>query len=176
MKSNKIKGIFARERVMAEDNPISRQLYQKSRFGEQKGGKFNYSLSEALFLMESRKMNIYDGRNSKLNEEEFTRKARKAEPHFWIRFAVFRDLRRRGHIVKTALKFGADFRVYDKGIKPGQDHAKWIVFPVYEADSLTWYDFSAKNRVSHATRKSLLIAVVDDEQDVTYYEVNWKRP
>jgi tRNA-intron endonuclease len=96
--------------------------------------------------------------------------------NFWISYCAYKNLRSRGYIVKTALKFGAEFRVYDKGIKPGEDHAKWIVFPVHESETLTWYDFSAKNRVSHSTRKNLLIAVVDDEDDVTYYEVKWVKP
>ena len=74
------------------------------------------------------------------------------------------------------MKFGADFRVYDKGIKPGEDHAKWIVYPVKESDAITWYEFSAKNRVAHSTKKNLLIGVVDGEGDVTYYEISWKRP
>jgi tRNA-intron endonuclease len=78
--------------------------------------------------------------------------------------------------VKTALKFGADFRVYERGIKPGQDHAKWILYPVNEGGTLTWHDFSAKNRVAHSTRKKLLIGAVDTEGDVTYWQVNWVRP
>ena len=49
----------------------------------------------------------------------------------------FKDLRKKGYIVKTALKFGADFRVYEKGVKPGEDHAKWVVFPVHERNTHT---------------------------------------
>ena len=85
-------------------------------------------------------------------------------------------MRSRGYIVKTALKFGADFRVYDRGIKPVDDHAKWILYPVHEGSVLTWHDFSAKNRVAHSTRKRLLLGIVDDENDCTFYEVSWKRP
>ena len=85
-------------------------------------------------------------------------------------------MRDRGYIVKTALKFGADFRIYDRGVKPGEDHAKWIVYPVHESESLTWYEFAAKNRVAHSTKKKLLIGIVDDEGDVTYYEIKWIRP
>ena len=80
------------------------------------------------------------------------------------------------YIVKTALKFGADFRIYDRGVKPGEDHAKWVVFPVHEGETLTWYEFAAKNRVAHSTKKRLLIGIVDDESDVTYYEIKWVRP
>jgi tRNA-intron endonuclease len=41
---------------------------------------------------------------------------------------------------------------------------------------MTWHDFSAKNRIAHSTKKNLLIAIVDEEGDVSYYEVSWKRP
>ena len=79
-------------------------------------------------------------------------------------------------MVKTALKFGADFRIYERGVKPGEDHAKWILYPVNEGSTLTWHEFSAKNRVAHSTRKRLLLGIVDSEEDVTYYEVKWTRP
>ncbi|HLC22649.1 MAG TPA: hypothetical protein VJJ79_02655 [Candidatus Nanoarchaeia archaeon] len=45
-----------------------------------------------------------------------------------------------------------------------------------ETDSCSWYEFAAKNRVAHSTRKKLLIAIVDDENDVTYYSISWTRP
>jgi len=104
------------------------------------------------------------------------KKIKKTEPNFWTKYRVYKNLRDRGYIVKTALKFGADFRVYERGVKPGEDHAKWIVYPVHEASVLTWQEFSAKNRVAHSTKKRLLIGIVDDEGDVTYYEIRWMRP
>ena len=85
-------------------------------------------------------------------------------------------MRNRGYIVKTALKFGAEFRVYDRGIKPGEDHARWILYPVHESSTSTWHEFAAKNRVAHSTKKRLLIGVVDDEGEVSYWEVRWLRP
>ena len=85
-------------------------------------------------------------------------------------------MREKGYVVKTALKFGADFRVYDKGKKPGKAHAKWIVFAEHESKKLTWHEFSAKNRVAHSTKKHLLLAILDEEGDISYYEVRWMRP
>ena len=104
------------------------------------------------------------------------KKASKQEPNFFVRYAVFKDLRERGYVVKTALKFGADFRVYDRGVKPGEDHARWVVYPVSEGSTLTWHEFAAKNRVAHSTKKKLLLAVVDNEGDVSYWESGWLRP
>ncbi|MBU2634304.1 MAG: tRNA-intron lyase [Nanoarchaeota archaeon] len=153
----------------------AKELYDQSRFGESKEGKILYSLVEALYLLEKGKADILDGKK-KLKANEFIKKAVKNEPNFLVRYVVFSDMRNRGYIIKTALKFGADFRVYDRGIKPGEDHAKWILYPVREAEVFSWYNFSAKNRVAHSTRKRLLIAIVDEENDVTYYTIAWTRP
>ncbi len=176
-KKNIVNAIFAKERVICEDSDEARELYNKSCYGKiLDDRKVQLSLCEALYLLEKGKMIVFDGRNKPISSDKFIKKAQKSEPNFWIRYCVFRDFRNRGYIIKTALKFGADFRVYDRGIKPGEDHAKWIVFPVHEGSVLTWHDFSAKNRVAHSTKKRLLIGVVDEEGDVTYWEVAWKRP
>ena len=134
------------------------------------------SFLEALYLLEKGRLKIADSRRKKIVPETFIKKAQKLEPNFWIRYCVYKDIRNRGYIIKTALKFGADFRVYDRGVKPGEDHARWIIYPVHEGSTLTWYEFAAKNRVAHSTKKRLLIGIVDDEQDVTYYEIRWMRP
>ncbi len=175
-KIKKIKANFSRENVIAEKNNESNELYQKSRFGEIVGDKYQYSLVEALYLLEKKRMQIKNSKNKIIKAKDFMKEAKKIDKNFFVRYSVFKDLRSRGYIVKTALKFGADFRVYDRGIKPGEDHAKWIVYPVHESTILTWYEFSAKNRVAHSTRKSLLIGVVDDEGEVSYWNVNWVRP
>jgi hypothetical protein len=63
---NAFKVTFVGEGAIAEDNPLSRTLYEKSRIGEPKSGKFRYSLSEGLFLLESNKAELFDGRKKKL--------------------------------------------------------------------------------------------------------------
>ena len=177
VKKKPVLGILTGERVITESSDDAREFYNQSRFGTlNESGKVELSLLEALYLMERERLEVRSESGKILAFESYLKKARKVEPNFWIRYAVFRDMRNRGYIIKTALKFGADFRVYDRGVKPGEDHAKWIVFPVHEASVFTWHEFSAKNRVAHSTKKRLLLAIIDDENDVTYYQVNWTRP
>ena len=172
-----VKAIFARERIITESTNEARELYNQSRYGVLlENGKLQLSLIESLYLMEKGTILVYKSKNKQITFDDFSKKAKKLEPNFWVRFCVYKDIRNRGYIIKTALKFGADFRVYDRGVKPGEDHAKWIVYPVYEGSTLTWYEFAAKNRVAHSTKKRLLIGVVDDENSVSYWEVRWMRP
>jgi len=175
-KKLKIKAVFSNERIITENSNEARDLYLQSRYGlVLEEGQVQLSLHEALYLTEKGRVEVID-KGKTIELTAFLKKANKIEPNFWIRYAVFKDMRNRGYIIKTALKFGADFRVYDRGVKPGEDHARWIVYPVHEGSTLTWYEFAAKNRVAHSTKKRLMIAVVDDESDVTYWEVKWIRP
>lgn len=173
-KSAKFKTIFTGEAV-SSNTKEAMSLYSQSRFGEKKGGKIIYSIFEALYLLEKGKIDV-TYKKKKLKFDRLLAEAREKDKNVKTKYLVFRDMRNRGFIIKTALKFGADFRVYDRGIKPGQDHARWILYPVSETSSLTWHDFSAKNRVAHSTKKNLLIGIVDEEEDVTYYEVRWIKP
>ena len=172
-----VKAALAKERVLTESSDDARELYNQSRYGELlDDGRVQLSLIEANYLLEKKRIIVYDSRNKEIDSNNFLRKAQKVEPNFWVRYCVFKDIRNRGYIIKTALKFGADFRIYDRGVKPGEDHARLVVFPVHEASTLTWYEFAAKNRVAHSTKKRLLLGIVDSELDVTYYECRWLRP
>ncbi|MBI2662425.1 tRNA-intron lyase [Candidatus Woesearchaeota archaeon] len=176
-KKKPVPAVLCGEKVITESSDDARELYNQSRFGNiTENGKVELSLLEAFYLMEKGRLELKNDSNKIITFETYLKKARKAEPNFWIRYCVFKDIRNRGYIIKTALKFGADFRVYDRGVKPGEDHARWIIYPVHEGETLTWYEFAAKNRVAHSTKKRLLMGIVDDEGDVTYYEIKWMRP
>jgi len=169
-----IQAQFSSGKVYSTSNDAF-SLYQKSRFGERKRDKIEYSFVEALFLLEQEKMEIFSGK-SKLNEYSFIKKAKRNDKKIELKIPVFRSMREKGYILKTALKFGTDFRVYKKGVKPGQDHSPWLLHCVKENETQNWQEFAAKNRVAHSTKKKLLIAVVDDEDDVTFFETSWLKP
>jgi tRNA-intron endonuclease, archaea type len=164
------------ENTVFEDSDVARELWNRHQFGtkEQKG-TISFNSLEAAYLVANQKIVVQKGKKI-LTYEDLVKQFSKKEKDFLNRYAVYANLRKSGYVVKTALKFGADFRVYDKGIKMGEDHAKWIVFAVKESQMQSWREFSAKGRVAHSTKKKLLIAVVDDEQDVTYFQVDWTKP
>ncbi|MBT7102024.1 tRNA-intron lyase [archaeon] len=169
----KIKATLISERITS--NSVEAQnLHASQKFGEKLDNKILYSLPEALFLVQNKKMEIFNHQNKKLTQKEILNKFQRIDKKFKTKYLVFKDLRKKGYIVKTALKFGADFRVYNKG--SSEKHSKWICFTTSENQKMTWQDFSAKNRVAHSTKKNLLIAIADEEGDVSYYEVKWTRP
>ena len=172
----KLIGIFIEKVVLVGFGSEANDLYGKGRFGEIIKENLQLSLLESLYLVGKGKLIVVNQQNKEISENTLMKKAVKQEPNFWTRFCVYKDMRDRGYVVKTALKFGADFRVYDRGVKPGEAHAKWILYPVQESSGLTWHEFAAKNRVAHSTKKKLMVGVVDDEADVSYWEIRWLRP
>jgi tRNA-intron endonuclease len=163
--------------VVALDNDAARTISAQSSFGVIKNkGQTHFAPIEALYLVENERLVVSDYRGNELSFDQLFKRLQRSDKQLQLRYAVFSDLRTRGYTVKTALKFGSDFRVYEKGKKPGEVHAKWIVYPIHETQKLSWQEFASKNRVAHSTRKKILLAVVDDELDVSYFEVGWLRP
>ena len=168
-----IKAYFVGQKIVSSSEDAF-SLYEKSSFGEKTGKKIEYAGVEALFLVDEGKMELIDGKKV-LNEDVLIKKLKKNDKKIGTKYAVFANLRKKGYIAKSALKFGAEFRVYEKGASPGKEHARWILFTSRESDMMNWHDFAAKNRVAHSTKKNLLLGVVDEEGDVSYYEVAWIR-
>jgi tRNA-intron endonuclease len=148
-------------------------LFEKERFGERVGEKIVYSLVESLFLIEASRMKIFDSREKEIKTRDLLKRFERMDREFMTKYSVFKDLRKKGYVVKSALKFGAEFRVYEPGSAIGEAHAKWILFPLSEHKKITMQEFCAKNRVANSTNKKLMMAIVDDEQDVSYYEARW---
>ncbi len=142
-------------------------LAEKSAFGEIKAGKVIYSIYEVIYLLENKKAKLL---NSKEQEIKISEISKKADLNA---YSVFKDLRNKGHILKEGLKFGADFRVYEKGDRPGKAHAKYLLY-IVSGKKLNILNFAAKARVAHSTNKILLLAIIDGEGDISYYGVNWK--
>ena len=170
----KIKAALISEKITSNTSD-AQNLFATSRFGEKIGEKIFYSLSEALYLIQDKKMKILNHQDKELSQKEILKKFEKIDKKFKTKYLVFKDLRKKGYIVKSALKFGAEFRVYDKGEKVDKNHSRWLCFPVSESKQINWQEFTAKNRIAHSTKKNLLIAIVDDEGAVSYYEVKCTR-
>lgn len=143
------------------------------KIGEHKEGKVIYTSYEAFYLQETKKAVIKDIKKEKpLSENELMSSLTKKDKEFHTKYIVFRNLKNKGYIVKTGLKFGEEFRVYKKQDK----HARWIVYPIKSTEKINPKDLISKSRISHSTGKKLLLAIVDSEEDISFYEIDWIKP
>lgn len=157
-------------------------LHSKSFLGQSEENKIIFSDYETLYLLDKQKAEILDLKNKEINKISLIKKLSKKNKEIKNNYLVFKDLSDKGYILKTGLKFGAEFRAYEKkDLKKisksilEKSHAKYLVFVQNEKQKINWHDFCAKHRVAHSSGKLGLVAIVDSENSITYYVIDWEK-
>ncbi len=171
MRANLCDGTVTIKIEKGNKKPIS--FNQKSGFGKLSEEMLELSIIEACYLMENGRIDIYENDN-KCELSHILNILKK--DNLYGKYVVYRDLKNRGYIIKTGFKYGSEFRLYERGGGPGQGHSDYLVKVLYETYDVKVLDFSSYVRVAHGVNKKLLLAVVDDDLDITYYNVEWTRP
>ena len=148
-------------------------LHEKSFFGKIEEDTLNLSLIEACYLVEKDRLDVYE--DDILCTAAYLIDLLR-ERDVYAKYIVYRDLKDRGYVIKTGFKYGSEFRLYDRGRSPGKGHSDFLVKIIYENYNIPALDFASNVRVSHGVNKKLLLAIVDDDFDITYYNVEWTRP
>lgn len=165
------------------------QLYAESGYGkplpEEKPDRLELELVEAAYLLEKGKLKVFVKEAKKkqaLKFEDVMKAGAESTTQFHSQFMVFRDLRDRGYVVKTGFKFGAHFRVYERGVKlvagpkSPHEHTKFVVHCVPEEAAFSLPEMSRAVRLAHNIRATFVWAVVDKEGEPTYYEIQRLTP
>lgn len=177
MKNDKEKAFqaeIAGEEIVARKN--MEEIYDIGCYGKIIDERLILSPCEALHLIERKKLEVKEGRK-KLDKKKFFEKACEIDKEFPHKYAVYKDLRERGFLVRTGFKFGTHFRVYDRGVrlkrgpKSAKEHTKWIVHAIPERFQCSYAELSRAVRLAQNIRTHLIWAVVDEEGSTTYYEI-----
>ena len=80
--------------TISTNESIAFSLNKKSSFGEKIGEKIQYTLSEAFFLLEKNKVEIYS-KNKKISKTELLKKFQRIDKKFTIKYPVFKEIRSR---------------------------------------------------------------------------------
>ena len=139
-----------------------RVLYEQGGYGRLEGTGLRLSPEEALYLIERNKIDV----------KEFGFDALLAlfagQPNFIRRYLVYRDIRERGYVIQPGPQ---DFRVFRRGHKPGAGKSRYLIRVLSERDIVDFDRLSQDVLTAVNMRKQYLLAVVDDEDELTYYEV-----
>jgi tRNA-intron endonuclease len=186
--SQVFEGELIEERVIIWDKEAI-SLYDESGFGKpmplENPERLELDLIEAAYLLEKGKLKIYVTENKKkkmLSLQEIMKIGEEKVNQFHAQYIVYSDLRNKGYLVKTGYKFGAHFRVYEKGVKLKRgpkapfEHTKFVVHAVPEEAAFSLPEMSRAVRLAHNIRATFVWAVVDKENDVTYYEIKRLKP
>ena len=118
--------LISGNRVIVWNPEEGSQLYAEGFYGQPLGIRkpkspqftrpLELSLLEALYLLQKEKITLTDAQdNHTITPEELLEKAEQTYIDFKTKYAVYKDLREKGYVVRPGLKFGADFSVYEHG-------------------------------------------------------------
>lgn len=173
-------GFLVEGSVIVTSLESSRTLYAEGFFGtpigveKPKGADFDaplkLNLIEALYLVERGVLEVRRLDGSLVSFEELRGLVESVE-ELRLLYTVYRDLRDRGFIVRSGLKYGSDFTVYRLG--PGLEHAPYILHVYRGFERLDPTEIVRAGRLSHSVRKTFILAFPSRDGRVTYLMFNW---
>ncbi len=165
-------GVLIKDKVIAKGEE-AREFYEKGWYGEWKEGMLELDLIEAAFLVERGRLEIELG-GKKLSLKDLFDIGSKIHENFVVKFLVYKDLRTRGLPVRIAGE-DANFFVYERGAKPKKHSGvKWLVFAYSENNACSLDELERTVKLGKNVRAKVVWAVVDGDNDITYYIVDMK--
>jgi tRNA-intron endonuclease len=143
-------------------NSAGYSLYEQSGYGRPEHGGLRLSPEEGCYLLHRNRIEI-EGFDFDSLLSHFA-----GTPGFLRKFLVYRDLRERGYAVQTGPH---DFRVFRRGQRPGTGQSVYMVRVLSERDLIAFGTLIRETITSERMRKQHVLAVVDDESELTYYEI-----
>lgn len=168
---NLLKTQLKGDRVLAGKEAVT-ELYKTGYFGRPKSDGLELSLVEAAFLLSRGKLEI-ELEGTLLDFKAFFEQASLRQPNFELKYIVYKDLKERGYYVQPS---AVDFRVYPRGSHPGKSSAKIFVHVLSERQLLPVKLLQESVASAENVHKQFILAVVDEESDLTFYEVKTAVP
>lgn len=169
-------------RIVVWSKEEGRSLYRSGFFGktvnvakpkeeDEVDAYLELSFLEARYLLERGRIRLSQAGRA-VTEKRLLVIARKHMRLFDALYAVYKDLRSKGYVVRPAMKFGADFAVYQYG--PGIDHAPFIIHVIPGTESIDPVEMVRAGRLSHTVKKRFILATIDEAQNkILYFMFMW---
>jgi tRNA-intron endonuclease, archaea type len=161
--------------VRISDPSEAGTVYGRGFFGTVGSGGLQLDRAESLYLLEMGRLEVLAEHGRSVDWSDLFRRALRAEPGFGIRYLVYRDLRQRGYVVREGPPPVA-FSLLPRGGILHKTPARFWVETVSEREPFELARIQALAEKAQATKKQLLVGVVDEESDLTYYKVRRPKP
>jgi len=160
-------GILKEDKIVVEDEKEASRLYNKGYFGQPQSGNFlELDIYEALYLLENDRLEIVDEEDQIAKKEDILDRVSKKK--FMREYPAYKDMRSRGYVLKEASD-PASFRVFPRGGGPGKTPSKYWLCTAREKENFQLEEVLEANKKISNLGKIMLMALVDEEGDVTYY-------
>ncbi|MFW6048218.1 MAG: tRNA-intron lyase [Candidatus Natronoplasma sp.] len=160
-------GILNENNIIVKDEKEGNQIYNKGYFGQPLSeGGVELDLYEGLYLLEAGRLEVLDKNGDDVEREDVIEKI--SEEDFHREYLPYKDMRMRGYVLKKASD-PASFRVFPRGGGPNKTPSKYWLFTYREKDTFDINRILKNHDKVSNLKKIMLIALVDEEGDVTYY-------
>ncbi|MCI4336520.1 MAG: tRNA-intron lyase [Thermoplasmata archaeon] len=161
--------------VLVADAAEAGTVYGRGYFGTVASAGLTLDRFEAVYLAEMARLAVEDSRGRAVPWAEVYRQAARVEHGFGVRYIVYRDLRQRGYVVR-ATPPPAEFAVLPRGGVLHKTPSRYWVAIFSERVPLEMAQLFSLAERAQAAKKSLLLALVDEESDLTYYRLRRPSP
>jgi len=152
--------------------PDADRTHQQGSVGEFQGGRLTLTGVEVLYLMEREKIELVDPSGKRVEFPSLVEALSAEDPEVWLRFLLYSDLRRRGYIVKAGFSKGLEYRVYRRGAEIGKEPAKYLVVGLVEGKAVPVHELASIANSAKLSQKDLILAVIDRQGEITYYDAS----
>ncbi len=178
--SKPIDALIIGARSIVFDYLASEKLYKEGFYGKPFGIKkpkiteeirapLELSMLETMYLCEKGVIRPFR-MDSYISCDEVYSYAKSIDARFDSLYIVYKDLREKGYVVRSGMKFGVDFTVYELG--PGLEHAPYLVQVKNIEEDIDPIEIVRIGRLSHSVRKTLMFAIVSG-MGVKYIAFKW---
>jgi tRNA-intron endonuclease len=170
-------GLWRRDRgSLVLSSGEASQIHGRGYYGSvQSGGSLQLDPFETLYLVETERLTLRDRRGRDVDFPSLLRMVHGRRRGGDLRYLVYRDLRQRGYVVRLA-SGPLDFAVLPRGGSWPKTPSRYWVRCLSERSRVRLSDLVSWTEQASSARKTLLLAVIDEESDLTYYRIGWVRP
>lgn len=163
---------FIENFVVEEDPKMAKMLLERGYGTLDNEQRLVLSPYEALYLLENKRIAIENKKRLGIGFKDLMKEFAKKEKNIDVKYAVYADLRNKGYVLKTGYKFGAHLRAYEKGIRPGEGKSSFLIEVFSDKEKISLLEIRRLLRIAQITKKTLVLAVVNDGMKIDYIKVN----
>jgi tRNA-intron endonuclease len=155
--------------VHVADEASADRLRERGAYGERDGDALRLDLHEAAYLVEADRLVVEDAEGDPVPGAELLALGARQRERFETEHLVYRDHRARGYVIRRE---EAELAAWSRGAQPPRQNASRTVLARTERATTTPGDLLGHVARAHGRSRGLLVGVVDEESDVTYYETD----
>jgi len=167
----RLRGILVSREIIVnkEENPYWRAYYSTG-YGKSDDNKLILHPIEALHLLDNKKIIIVNENGENIDRKKLIN-LMVGDKNAWPTYIIYKDLRQRGYSIKLVNKYPIVIDIYPRGLSPIDSDPSYSVMSAEASKEINLGDLDTAIDICKERKTQLVIGIVDELGDVTYYKV-----